>query len=85
SRGFKYEARWHTPTPNAPHGSGANWRVTRTRPGSGATLPQNRQLGVTRNGNQTWISNKRWYDAQKALLAGGHFPSAIQSINVPTP
>ena len=26
--GFKYEARWHTATPNAPAGTPANWRVS---------------------------------------------------------
>lgn len=92
--GFKYEARWHTATPNAPSGSGANWRVTRRKPGNGGELPITKQLGQTSGGNNKWIDNSQWYDAQNAysagnatqaqkdLLSSGHVDSNIANISL---
>jgi hypothetical protein len=36
---YKYEARWHTRTPEAPIEQGNTWVIQRTRPGSGGTKP----------------------------------------------
>lgn len=86
---FKYEARWHTKTPNAPRNQGPSWVVTRKRPGVG-NGPNARRKTVEvligkKGKNTTWVSLEDWHAAiraknngtatkeQKEMLNNGHW------------
>ncbi len=36
---YKYEARWHTRTPDAPENQGRTWVIERVKPGNGGVKP----------------------------------------------
>lgn len=90
SRGeFKYEARWHTKTPNAPRNQGPSWVVIRKRSGIG-NGPKARKKKVEvlvgkEGNNYKWISLEDWHAAiraknkgiatkkQKEMLNNGHW------------
>ena len=79
--GYKYEARWHTQTPNAPQSQGNTWVITRITPGEPGTPKE-----VHYYTSSGWISQIQWDEAIKArnagtatteqldLLASGHWP-----------
>lgn len=83
--GLKYEARWHTPTPGAPVGSGPSWVVLRTTPGSPGVYKQQHVLTRTSEHAVRWVPAAQWFEAvkarqsgtattqQEALLDSGHF------------
>ena len=81
--GQVFEARWHTPTPNAPAGQGNTWVVSRVTPGTPTGQLRTEHILV---GNR-WVPRFEWQAAitaqkngvatpeQLRLLENGHWPA----------
>jgi RHS repeat-associated protein len=79
---FKYEARWHTRTPNAPVEQGNTWVIMRTTPGSSRG---GQKVEHIMTGENQWTSMSTWKAAvtarqngvatqqQQQLLDSGHW------------
>jgi hypothetical protein len=67
SRGFKYEARWHTRTPGAPSTQANTWVVTRTTPGNSQGLKKKEHVYL---GNGKWCKMTDWMAAVNARKTG---------------
>ena len=72
---YKYEARWHTATHNAPDKT-QSWVVTRTKVGKGASKP----ITMVRSGNK-WVSWNVWQNAIKARRNGVATKTQIKLLN----
>lgn len=67
----KYEARWHTETPNAPAGTGEGWVVTKTVAGN---MSGQRKSTSVMTGEDEWTPHYVWQDAVAANKAGRATP-----------
>ena len=86
---YKYIARWHTRTPNAPKEQGNSWVIERHLVGKGFgpdAHPAERHIYIrTNKGKGKWVNKTIWQDAiraqrqgvatdeQKELLSNGHW------------
>lgn len=80
---YKYQARWHTKTPNSPGYESESWVVERKIPGIGSGLNARHSTNEVLVGTK-WISKKIWQEAiyakkngtatvqQKEVLKNGH-------------
>jgi RHS repeat-associated protein len=81
---FKYEARWHTRTPNAPTSQGNTWVIQRTTPGN--STGQQKAVHIMTEDNK-WTPLHTWKKAvtdrqngvataeQETILDNGHWPA----------
>ena len=72
---YKYEARWHTKTPNAPK-NGQSWVVTRKISGIGYGKNCRKKVEEVLVGKK-WISINKWNEAKMARRAGIATPNRI--------
>ena len=83
---YKYNARWHTPTPNAPTNSANSWVIERITPGTPTGQIKITEI-YTPGVNSNWTSNWQWQSAvdaynngittslQDSILNSGHIPA----------
>lgn len=83
---YKYEARWHTPTPNAPAGSKNSWVLERTTPGTPTGQVKVEHM-YTPGVNGDWTPKWQWQNAvdaynnncmtelQAEIMKVGHMPA----------
>ena len=65
---YKYEARWHTRTPNAPESQGNTWVVMRTLPGAAnGSTPKKQWILI---GKYKWVDKSIWDSAVRARQNG---------------
>ncbi|WP_313186943.1 PAAR-like protein [Lacrimispora sp.] len=81
-----YKARWHTPTPNAPGGSGNSWVVEQVTPGTPTGQLRVEKI-YTPGANGDWTPMWQWKDAvdaynkgtmsslQSEIMKAGHIPA----------
>jgi hypothetical protein len=65
--GFKYEARWHTPTKPELAAQGNTWVITRTTPGNSQGLKSVQHVFT---GKYQWTPMQQWQNAIQANRAG---------------
>ena len=56
---YKYEARWHTRTPDTPENQGRTWVIERVKPGNGGVKPSRHFL----IGEDEWVEGYKWFKA----------------------
>ncbi len=71
-KGYRYEVRWHTKTPNAPKGTKPGWVVERTRLGNSNNVSSISQVLVREPGTNysIWKSKYKWTQATGAYRSG---------------
>jgi hypothetical protein len=70
----KYEARWHTRTPNAPPHQGDTWVVGRRTPGTPTGQPAVQHVLTGKN---EWTPMSKWQDAVQSNKAGTATPEQL--------